>query len=325
MEMRNGAVRTLLLVALLLQCSAASVHASPGADDEPWYDSTLLEMVSGGDRLDLRNYSGKVHVRVGEPDRIRVRARHATRDRVELRRRRGVLTVIPVTWAKGSTSFEVRPPDVGVVRVVGRAPGAVDIEVTVPRWLPLSIEGPMVDVVVDGTEAPIEVTVMTGGIRVRGGRVRVALTTMSGSIALYNAHGRITVAGGVGRMTLHECRGDVRVETTSGDVQLEAVTADHVEITTLGGDVTDRGAITGGSRWNVSTHSGDVTLELGGEPDARFRVRALRGEIVTDLVESIEDSRHLDLVVGGGSADVRLTTFSGTIRIEKGSPAERRP
>lgn len=302
-----------VLLATLLALLASGVAARDGETLE----SPLVEDVERGDRLELRNYSGLVTVRVWDEARVRIRAEGRDGDKLALRRRGGALSVVPEAWAKGARSFEVRPPEVGVVKVVGQPPWPVDFQVAIPSWLPVLIEGPMLGVVVVGSEAPIEVTVMTGDIEVSGGRERVKLTTLSGSIKLEDAEGRITLAGSNGRMTARRCRGDLRIETTTGRVVLEALAPDTVEVTTVGGSITYRGALDGSARWDLSTHGGDIDLDIEGEPSARFRLRALRGQIKSGLAGfDPTDPRRQELSAGDASAEVHATTFSGTIRVD---------
>ncbi|MDE0103218.1 MAG: hypothetical protein OXN89_12645 [Bryobacterales bacterium] len=102
-------------------------------------------------------------------------------------------------------------------RLAARA--SLDLEVVLPRNLPVSIEDSSGDVVVSGTgglvvrdsSGDVSVSDVTGDVSVRDG---------SGSIAIKEVTGSVTVTDGSGGIAIRSVGGDVAVHDGSGDMEL---------------------------------------------------------------------------------------------------------
>ena len=304
--MSRHALRASCLASIMLACAPPVLGAPAEA---------LVQKVARGDRLDVRNYSGSVTVTTWDRGEVRVTS-SLPGGELLLQRQGSRLLVVPASWAANAPAFAIRLPDMVRVQVTGRPPAAATIEVSAPTWMPVTVEGPHIDVKVTGARAGVDVTVLRGDVTLRSVQGPTAVLAMAGEVLVEDSAGSLTLEGSSRSITVRRCGGVLRAETAEGSMTLEAPTFDRAEVTTLGGAISLRGAPPAGATWELSTHGGDITLDFPEQPDALFSARALRGRVVTNipLPPGGPDDR-LDALAGTGSATVRAVTYSGTIRI----------
>lgn len=315
MTPRRATLLRLAAAALALVCLGAAAPARAAEPAAP--DTDLSRPVEPGDRLELRNYRGRVEISAWSEDRVHVEAQHPRGETLRVETRGSTLHVVPASWERDAGAFDVRPPERVRVRVVDRPPPRVDLRLRVPAWMPVTVEMPYGDVSVTGTEAAVRVMVAAGDVTVSGAGSPVSVVSMAGNMVLERARGRLTLEGGGGAVTVRDCAGDLRVETASGHVTLEGLRTTNTEVESLAGGITYRGALAPRGSYDLSTHSGDVTLELtGGEPDARISARSVEGTIdARRLPAPLDDPHRLETTLGTGDARVRLWTFTGRVTI----------
>ena len=279
-------------------------------------DTDIVRPIAQGDRLELSNFAGSVRISTWQEDRVRIQADHPAKEEILVEQRGNVTRVVPRTWSEGAETFRMELPDVGVARVKGKTPSSVAFDVRVPPWLPIVIEGPYTDVTIEGVQSAVDITVFSGDIQIRGARNRVSVRSFAGNVILEQAEGRLTVAGTRDSITVRNCSGDLQVETTSGQILLEELSTTNTEATSVAGSISYAGRLTDQGNYDFSTHSGDIRLQLPGDPNARFAIRAFRGKFETNLrVEASEEGGKLDFFTGSGSARVKLHSFAGTIEV----------
>ena len=309
------------LAAAALAVIGLGAAAPARAADPPAPSTDLSRPVERGDRLEVRNFRGRVEISAWAEDRVQVEAEHPRGETLRVDERGTTLHVVPRSWERDAGAFDVRPPERVQVRIVDRPPPPVDLRLRVPAWMPVTVEMPYGDVSVTGTEAAVRVMVAAGDVTVSGAGSPVSVVSMAGEVLLERAGGRLTLEGGRGAVTVRDCAGDLRVETASGHVTLERLRTTNTEVESLAGGITYRGPLVPRGSYDLSTHSGDVTLELTGEPDARISARSVEGTIDAPRLPNTPDDLHrLEATLGTGDARVRLWTFTGRITIRL--PAE---
>jgi hypothetical protein len=235
--------------------------------------------------------------------------------------------------------------------VTGSCEASSDVELNVPRGASIRINVRDGDVdVSDVAEARIDS--LNGDVSVKRVARYADVSCLSGDISLTQSKGRVhlkSVSGYVAASNLSPIAptDDVVAESTSGDVSLEHVGHAKVKGAAISGDLRMVGPLVGRGIYEFTSTSGDVTLEL--PADASFRLNArvvFSGEIITDFPVTITPSakpsipeppqppdRHgpgknrrppkepthttLAGVVGSGSAELKLTSFSGTLYLKK--------
>jgi DUF4097 and DUF4098 domain-containing protein YvlB len=191
--------------------------------------------------------------------------------------------------------------------------------------------------------ASITAESISGNVSVRDLRGELSLSSISGNIAVANG-GRISnaksISGNVeitateieSASNVSSVSGNVTVRnlkarrldlgSVSGNIIIDDVACDRVQAQTTSGDVDFRGALAGGGRYDLQSHSGEVRITLAGDTGFELDANSFSGSVRTDLPITIQGTRGRDRRVqrgtyGDGSAILHLTTFSGNIVIMK--------
>ncbi len=272
-------------------------------------DTTLA--VKPGMRLEVTNFSGSVEVSGWNRNTLRLEAEHSTRTTIEIETSESAITV--------STS--------------GRRghPGSVEFRIMVPRWMPLSINGPFTDVSVEGTKGGVAVETVKGDVNVKGGGGLLRLSTVQGEVTLEGARGRAKLGSVNGGITISDMIGDVDAETVNGDVVFDHVRSSVIDASTVSGSLNYLGDLLSGGRYQFESHSGDVDVSLLDNPAARIVVSTFSGEFDSDFevkLNELRRNRRFEFTLGSGSAQLGMESFSGSIRLRRaaaGASAAKKP
>jgi hypothetical protein len=259
-------------------------------------DTTLN--VGRGQRLDVNSYGGEVTVRAWNRNAIRVEASTSDRERVEL--------------SSSATSV--------MVRTQGRhgPPEDIQLRISAPVWMALSLSGVNTSVKVEGIRAPISVETVEGEVDVTGGEGLVSLRSVQGSVTLRGAKGRISVNSVNEDVEVASSAGDVVAQTVNGDITLPVVAASSVDANTVNGDISYSGPIRAGGRYALSTHNGDITLTVPEGTSASVAVSTFSGEFESEFPVPLRGTRKgkgFSFTLGSGSSQVTLESFQGTIEL----------
>ena len=127
-----------------------------------------------------------------------------------------------------------------------------------------------------------------GGLRLRGGR------------------GEVQVQGGVGLR-------DLRIETGAGAIRLELAQPGRVWAESVSGPVEAALGGTEGAGVRLESFSGSLQLRLPPGVPARLELRQATGSLqLPEAAQARPDGR---VALGEGGGALRLTTFSGAIRV----------
>ena len=260
-----------------------------------------------GQRLQVNAYGGNVTVRSWNRSAIRVEATTSGSNRVEV----------------SSSSAAVS------VRTQGRhgPPTDVELRISVPVWMPLSLSGVHTDAKIEGTRAPISVETVEGEVNVTGGDGLISLRSVQGSVSLHGARGRISVNSVNEDVEVTNSTGEIMAETVNGEIALEGVDAATVDASTVNGDISYAGPIRNGGRYSLSTHNGDITLTVAEGSSANVAVSTFNGEFESEFPVPLSRTRKgqgFNFTLGSGSAQVTLESFQGTIQLVRPGSAKDR-
>jgi DUF4097 and DUF4098 domain-containing protein YvlB len=259
-------------------------------------DTTLN--VGRGQRLDVNAYGGEITVRAWNRNAVRVEASTSDRDRVELSSSATVVSV----------------------RTQGRRgpPSEIELRISAPPWMAVSLSGVNTSMKVDGVRAPISVETVEGEVDVTGGEGLVSLRSVQGSVKLRGAKGRISVNSVNEDVEVAHSSGDVVAQTVNGEIALQVVDAASVDANTVNGDISYSGPIRAGGRYALSTHNGDVSLTVAEGTSASVAVSTFSGEFESEFPVPLRGTRKgkgFNFTLGSGSAQVTLESFQGTIEL----------
>src|ERR1043166_4761253 len=115
-----------------------------------------------GATLSVNNFGGGITVHGWTENRIKVHGETGRRGRVEVSLV-GTTVVIKTGSREG-------------------APSVIDLDITVPQSMPLTLSGTYADITVEGVQGAISAETVNGEINVRGGKGNVTLHSIQGSV-----------------------------------------------------------------------------------------------------------------------------------------------
>jgi len=211
----------------------------------------------------------------------------------------------------------------------------VDFTIEMPRNIMAEISSANGDISVSGLHKLTKLNTASGDISVSDCRGEQALSSASGDIQasscrealikINTASGDIQVSEAEGELAFQTVSGDVDIslsgrlhgQTVSGDVQISSAKTSELKLRTTSGDVGFAGPMSEEAKASIATVSGDVTIEIKGEPSISVECGTLSGDIecghqMTDLKKS---GRTLSGKIGSGRGSLTVETVSGDIEL----------
>lgn len=194
----------------------------------------------------------------------------------------------------------------------------------------------------------VVVETISAPVSVRGVKGEVKVETVSGSIVVNDAIRTVTVESVSGNLEVSRVAGDVRAETVSGQLGLNGVTGDIVGETVSGridiagarsksvraesvsGQVSYSGTFDPAGTYSLTSHSGALTLRLPASAGATIRLETFSGSVDSDFPLTLganggrasHDTRF-EFTIGNGRSRITAETFSGNIRILRGTTRDQ--
>jgi len=252
--------------------------------------------VTAGMRLEIESEAGYALIRAWDQDRVSVQAEHGPRAEVEFRTLGDVILLRPRGWQ-------------------GRG-AIVDLEVRVPEWMPVRLDGRHVDVEAAGLRSELDVELVDGDILVREVQGTIVLRSVQGSIELQGCAGDIDVGSSNEGVFLQDCAGTILAETINGDLRLEGISSSNVEGVTLNGDILYDGSTNADGEYYFATHHGDVEVSVPESADLTITVANVDGDFRSDFdmrPVGTRPGKRLKFVLGEGSGQLRVESFNGDI------------
>jgi DUF4097 and DUF4098 domain-containing protein YvlB len=276
---------------------ALAAQAAPARTDQ-------TVPVKKGARLDVNNFAGEVIIKVWDREAVRVEVEHADGDAIDVTASDQVVSI-----RAGRRS---------------RGPRSLDYTLTIPNWMPISVNGTATDVTVQGAGADIAVETVRGDITINGGSGFVRLRSVQGEISLEKARGRIEVRSYNRGIRMVDVSGDITAEAINGEITMERIDSSNVDVSTVNGEISYEGPIKDNGTYRLTTHNGLVELVMTERTNATVTVRTYNGNFRSSLPIrfSDPDARRRTVTLGNGSAHVDLETFNGLIAVRR--PGEPR-
>ena len=255
--------------------------------------------VKQGQRLSVENFSGAVTVKTWLRDALHLEASHNRRTRIDIE----------------LSDSEVR---LGTAGHMG--PGAADMEIVIPSWMPVQIDGVNTDIEVLGSKSEIKAQTVHGDIDVEGGGNFLSLSSVDGAVKVVGARGRVQASSVNEGVQLSGVVGDITAESVNGDVVLLRPDSKSIEVSTINGGVLFDGLMRSGGVYTLSTHNGSIVMGLPENPDVSVSVSTFGGNFSTFLPILVSETRRhrpITFVLGKGGAQLELESFQGSIRLER--------
>jgi hypothetical protein len=134
---------------------------------------------------------------------------------------------------------------------------------------------------------------------------------------------RLKVESVSGAQILHLGGGEVEGSSVSGDIKIDGGLFQRLEVSTVSGALDFSGAPAKDGRFEMSSHSGDVTVRLPERVNAEISVDTFSGDIVSDFGGAAERTdehapgKEMELTLGSDGARMEVSSFSGSVRLKK--------
>jgi len=257
--------------------------------------------VEPGTRLGVNNFGGEIVVTAWNKNSVRILAQHSERVRVVI--------------AESGPNLEVRA-------VTRRGiPARVDYAISVPTWMPLQLQGVYTDIQVKGVKSDVSAETVKGEVHLDGGEGFVKLSSVEGPLFVGSMKGRLELNSINETVQVIGAEGEIVVNAVNGDIDLQKIVSELVEVSTVNGDVRFSGELRERGRYNFSTHNGDLILGMPESPNATVSVSTFSGDFESQIPVQIERSakpgRRFGFTMGSGAARINLESFEGTIHLKK--------
>ena len=260
-------------------------------------DTTIA--VQPGARLSVTNFGGEIVVQSWAENRVRIRASHSSRTRVEI-----------------STGMQTVS-----VRTEGRRgpPQLTDMEITVPRTMPLNLNGTYTHITIEGVDATVAAETVEGDVSLVGGSGAVTLKSIEGGVTVRGAKGRVDVSSVEGDIRITETTAEIVAETIDGDIVMQGVNTSAVDASTVDGDIFYDGTTKDGGRYSFASHDGDLTVAVPEGANLTVVVSTFEGELDTSFPVPFTETkgRRFTFTIGKGTGRLELETFDGDIRLRR--------
>ncbi len=185
------------------------------------------------------------------------------------------------------------------------------VTVTVPRKCPAQVGVVSATAVMCGISARASVKSVSGGITLDGVTGDVDANTVSGALEAQGINGKLNF------------------NTVSGDLTLADGWLERLDANAVSGDVTADIDLDPLGGMQVTTVSGEVTLRLPAEADARVYLHSVSGDVRSEFAElrhaTAPASHRVSGSLGAGSGQVSVTTMSGRVILLRRAERRSRP
>lgn len=241
--------------------------------------------------------------------------------RLEVRHGRGTVSIS--AWNRNAVQIRSGRADTrasgAVLSVTGEGEGTLAL--TVPRQMPVMVNGGGGDVEVIDVDAAVTVETGRGSITVRGGRGLVSATSQTGAIVIEGTVGRVEARTTARPLRISGIQGDVQASNVTAPLTISDASSRRVQAETVSGAIRFQGRIDPNGFYSFSTHTGGITLLLPGGTDATVTA-TMNPDILRVGFPGVEVSkrgeREATAVIGSGSARIEISSFRGIAEIRPG-------
>jgi DUF4097 and DUF4098 domain-containing protein YvlB len=245
---------------------------------------------------------------------------------------------VSVTAGSGSSAHITGTVDRGELEVRSRLGGVTvnmdenpsasraTLAITVPAGTNVILEGFSTSFSVRGVKGEAKIESLSGGVEVTDAVGLVQVEAVSGSVDISRVDGDVHAEAVSGILTIAGVDGDVDAESVSGRVSITGARSKSVRAETVGGSILYSGSIEPMGNYVFRSHAGRITLGVPADAGATVNLQTFSGNVDSDFPVTLEsgttrmghESRY-EFRLGSGRSRIVLETFSGDIRIQRGT------
>jgi hypothetical protein len=196
------------------------------------------------------------------------------------------------------------------------------LDINVPRGASVKVKIVSAPLSIDGINGgDIEVNSVSGRVRINAQSPMLNVISVSGNIAFSGQAKQAklqTVSGDILAPSLGDT---VDLQTISGRIQAGGGPWQHLNLSTVSGDVQLTGSLAAGGNVSIDSMSGDVQLLVPSSLSSNVHATTFSGDLRSDFGTPKQPEHgpgsSLDAIAGTGNGKISVETFSGDLRIRK--------
>ena len=269
----------------------------------------------------LSNVSGDVEVRTWNQDQVKIEALKASEaSSLDKAKENAGLVTIDVTTAGDTLRIETKYPERHGFWGGNSVNVSVDYKLWIPERASLEVKSVSGEVKVAAIGGAAHLGSVSGDIQL-GGAAGADVNVVSGDVTVENILGDAYLKTVSGNVTVTKIKGSVESETVSGDIELKDVSeAKTVTGKSVSGNITYTGTIVAGGNYELTVHSGDLSMRIPANAAFDLEAGTFSGTIDSDFQIQVMGKlspKEIHGTVNGGGARVRVKSFSGSVEIKK--------
>jgi len=316
MHNKKNIFSLIILVMFLLFLGRTALAFSGKEKYEEKFEKSVALAKDG--KVILKNISGDIEVKSWDKNEVKINALKISR----------ASSLAQAEENAKKVEIEVLKED-NVLRISTKYPKSpfrslnvsIDYNLLIPAEAAIKIKSVSGDVSLTEIGGSVETDTVSGDIEVSGASKGVECKAVSGDLTMTDISGSLYLKAVSGDIDLRRIKGSVEAETVSGEIDLKNISeAQTVRAKSLSGEVTYDGRLKADGKYELKSHSGDIRMIIPAESAFDFEAETFSGSIDSEfaIVVSGKISRkEIRGSVNGGGADIKLSTFSGDISLEK--------
>ena len=179
------------------------------------------------------------------------------------------------------------------------------------------------DIGVTGARGEQSLESVSGEVRTQAFDAAVKAASVSGEVIVTGNGGKaaVTTENVSGSSVVTGVRGSYRGEVVSGEINASVAAAEHLEVSSVSGEINVQAELTPTARVEMGSVSGTVTLRIKPPVNADFDIESFSGDIESCFGPEPRDTSkytpgsELNFTQGKGGARVEIETLSGEISV----------
>ncbi len=155
-----------------------------------------------------------------------------------------------------------------------------------------------------------------------------SLHTAAGRISVEDASGTLEAAAVTGQVKVDGFQGSAKLSSTTGKIDVKQSSGEF-KADVVTGAISFEGEMTPGGRNEMSAITGGIAVRLTGKPNLEIEASCVAGGVACELAGFVSSSetrghagRHLQGAVGAGEAALKVSTVTGSVKIEEAQGVE---
>jgi DUF4097 and DUF4098 domain-containing protein YvlB len=185
---------------------------------------------------------------------------------------------------------------------------------------------------VKGVKGEVDLETLSGNIVVNDAVGNVKTESVSGNIEIDRVDGGVSAESVSGRVDITNVKGDIDTESVSGRLTMMGARSNTVRAESVSGSISYDGSFAETGSYTFKTHAGRLALGLPANTGATVSLETFSGSVESDFPVTLMSKRDrgeghesaYEFKLGDGKSRIILETFSGNIRIMRGTTSQSR-